>query len=156
MEQYSNKITSNIPLQDTISRVEEAVQYEKEDALFYDYLISVAPTSEEKEIINSIRRAERIHERILKGTYADFTGMNVSIGAEETFIMPESYLDGIKKALSRELREVEYYRYIKKGLPGQVYRDMLSGIITDELKHVSKLNYLFKVNGVVNKGIIVE
>lgn len=156
MEQYSNKITSNIPLQDTISRVEEAVQYEKEDALFYDYLISVAPTSEEKEIINSIRRDERIHERILKGIYADFTGMNVSIGAEETFIMPESYLDGIKKALSRELREVEYYRYIKKGLPGQVYRDMLSGIITDELKHVSKLNYLFKVNSVVNKGIIVE
>lgn len=156
MEQYSNKITSNIPLQDTISRVEEAVQYEKEDALFYDYLISVAPTSEEREIINSIRRDERIHERIFKGIYANFTGMNVSIGAEETFIMPESYLEGIKKALSRELREVEYYRYIKKGLPGQVYRDMLSGIITDELNHVSKLNYLFKVNSMVNKRSIVE
>ena len=62
---------------------------EKEDELFYDYLISVAPTSDEKEIIASIRDDERKHNKLFKMIYKDFTGKEVPIIEEETFEKPK-------------------------------------------------------------------
>jgi rubrerythrin len=100
MEQYKNdQMTNNQQLQVALEGIRQAVQGEREDELFYDYLISVAPTSEEKEIIGSIRDDERRHNRLFRRIYQDFTGMEVQVGDEETFEKPESYIDGIKKAL---------------------------------------------------------
>lgn len=67
-------------------------------------------------------------------------------GGEETFERPTSYLEGIKKALFGELGAVEKYRVIRRALPMGPYRDMLFDIITDEIKHSSKYNYLFTLN----------
>lgn len=39
--------------------MKEAIQDERADELFYDYLISAPPTQEEKDIITSIRNDER-------------------------------------------------------------------------------------------------
>jgi len=136
----------NTQLQEALVRVKEAVQGEREDELFYDYLISMAPTMEEKEIITSIRDDERRHNREFRRIYKDFTGMEVPVGEEETFERPESYIDGIKKALFGELRAVERYRDIRRALGMGPQRDVLFDIITDELKHSSKYNYLFTLN----------
>jgi rubrerythrin len=136
----------NTQLQEALVRVKEAVQGEREDELFYDYLISMAPTMEEKEIITSIRDDERRHNREFRRIYKDFTGMEVPAGEEETFERPESYIDGIKKALFGELRAVERYRDIRRALGMGPQRDVLFDIITDELKHSSKYNYLFTLN----------
>ena len=146
----NNQMTNNPQLQEALEGVKKAVQGEKEDELFYDYLISVAPTSDEKEIIGSIRDDERRHNRLFREIYKDFTDMEVEAGGEETFEKPKSYLEGIKKALFGELGAVERYRAIRRGLPMGPYRDILFDIITDELKHASKYNYLFTLNSSMN------
>lgn len=140
----------NPQLQKALESIREAVQGEKEDELFYDYLIKVAPTRDEKEIIKSIRDDEKNHIRLFRMIYKDFTGMEVPISNEETFERPKSYLEGIKKALFGELRAVEKYRSIRDAFAIEMYRDILFDIITDEIKHASKYNYLFTLNNSTN------
>ncbi|OOM14236.1 ferritin family protein [Clostridium saccharobutylicum] len=154
MEYKNNQMSNNQMLQMSIEGVRKAVKGEREDELFYDYLISEAPTNEEKDIITSIRDDERRHNRLFRRIYQDFTGMEVPKNdEEEKFEVPESYIDGIKKALFGELAAVERYRAIRRGLPREVfYRDILFDIITDELKHASKYNYLFTLNSVTSTG----
>ena len=150
MPGVENPMMFNPQLQEALVGVKEAVQGEREDELFYDYLISVAPTREEKDIIVSIRDDERKHNRLFRKIYKDFTGMEVPPGGGETFEKPRSYREGIKKALFGELRAVEKYRAIRRALPMGPYRDVLFDIITDEIKHSSKYNYLFTLNSSLN------
>jgi len=133
-------------LKKSLEGIKAAVQGEKEDELFYDYLISVAPTTDEKMIITSIRDDERHHNKMFRQIYNNITGIDVLIGQGEEFVKPASYLDGIKKALFGELAAVERYREIRRGLPSTMYRDILFNIITDEIKHSAKYNYLFTLN----------
>lgn len=137
-------------LQMALEGIKKAVQGEREDELFYDYLISVAPTTEEKDILTSIRDDERRHNTLFRKIYKDFTGVEVPSGGEETFEKPKSYIEGIKKALFGELRAVEKYRDIRSAMPIGPYRDVLFNIITDEIKHSSKYNYLFTLNSNMN------
>ncbi|WP_195573880.1 ferritin-like domain-containing protein [Paenibacillus sp. 1001270B_150601_E10] len=133
-------------LQTAIQHTAEAVQGEREDELFYQYLISVAPTQEQKDIIASIRDDERKHNQMFRQIYRDFTGQELQPSNGETFTKPESYIKGIQQALFGELKAVERYRVIWQCLPEGKYRDMLFEIITDELKHASKYNFLFTLN----------
>ncbi|WMJ79952.1 ferritin-like domain-containing protein [Clostridium sp. MB40-C1] len=133
-------------LQKSLKLIKEAVSGEREDELFYDYLISVAPTRNEKEIIVSIRDDERKHNKMFRMIYRDLTGMDIEADENIDFEKPVSYLDGIKRALFGELKAVEKYRIIRQGLPTRYYRDMLFEIITDEIKHACKYNYLFTLN----------
>lgn len=133
-------------LEKSLEGIKAAVQGEREDELFYDYLISIAPTDDEKKIIASIRDDERGHNKMFRQIYRNITGVDVPPGTDEEFIKPISYLDGIKKALFGELDAVEKYREIRRGLPSTMYRDMLFNIITDEIKHSAKYNYLYTLN----------
>lgn len=148
MAPYTNNsmMINSSQLDEALEGVAKAVQGEREDELFYDYLITVAPTKEEKDIIASIRDDELRHNMLFRQIYKDFTGMEVPMGKEENFEKPKSYLEGIKKALFGELKAVEKYREIRKGLPMRVYKDILFDIITDEIKHSAKYNYLFTLN----------
>lgn len=150
MPRSQNQMMISPQLQEALNEVKEAVQGEREDELFYDYLISVAPTKEEKDIIGTIRDDERRHNRLFRQIYKDLTGVEVPSGEEEMFKEPKSYIDGIKKALFGELSAVERYRAIRRALPIGIYRDILFDIITDEIKHSSKYNYLFTLNKSMN------
>ncbi|MBU3207199.1 ferritin-like domain-containing protein [Clostridium algidicarnis] len=150
MPRANNQMMYSPQLQMALEGVKKAVQGEREDELFYDYLISVAPTTEEKDILTSIRDDERRHNALFRKIYKDFTGVEVPSGGEETFEKPKSYIEGIKKALFGELRAVEKYRDIRSALPIGPYRDVLFDIITDEIKHSSKYNYLFTLNSSMN------
>jgi rubrerythrin len=135
-------------LEKSLEGIKAAVSSEQEDELFYDYLISLAPTEEEKDIIASIRDDERGHNKMFRQIYRSITGVTLppASASDEEFIKPASYLEGIKKALFGELSAVEKYREIRMGLPTTMYRDMLFNIITDEIKHSAKYNYLFTLN----------
>jgi rubrerythrin len=133
-------------LQLSLQLIKEAVAGEREDQLYYEYLISVAPTNEEKLIIASIRDDERRHNRLFRKIYKDLTGQEVPQAAGEEFQRPRTYKDGLVKALFGELAAVEKYRVIRQGLPNTYYRDILFNIITDEIKHSAKYNYLFTLN----------
>ncbi|WP_207670920.1 ferritin family protein [Caloramator sp. E03] len=127
--------------QKSLMLIKEAVQDERKDELFYDYLISVAPNQEAKQIIESIRNDERRHNQIFRAIYKNFTGQDIQ-SVDEPFEKPSSYLDGLKMALKGELSAVVKYRQIKEGLPLGCYQDQVFNIITDELRHSSFYNYL--------------
>lgn len=140
---YANPPYNQQALDKSLQLVKEAVMGEREDELFYDYLISIAPTQEEKNIIASIRDDEKKHNRMFRQIYKDYTGKDI-VGEENVkFEKPTDYVDGISRALFGELKAVEKYREIRSGLPTRRHRDMLFEIITDELKHASKYNYLY-------------
>jgi rubrerythrin len=126
--------------------VRQSIQGEKEDELFYDYLISVAPTSEEKDIITGIRDDERKHGQMFRGIYEAFTRENIPPPKDIAFERPKSYIDGIRKAFFGELNAMERYRIIMAGLPYRYYRDMVFEILTDEMEHADKYNYILNLN----------
>jgi rubrerythrin len=143
-------------LEKALEGIKAAASGEREDELFYDYLISVAPTEDEKNIIASIRDDERGHNKMFRQIYKNITGVTLppSSDSDEEFTKPASYLEGIKKALFGELAAVEKYRVIRMGLPTTMYRDILFNIITDEIKHSAKYNYLFTLN--MHKGMDMQ
>lgn len=129
-------------LNEALALVKEAIQGEREDELFYDYLISVAPTKEEKDIIASIRDDERKHTKYFREIYAFYTGKSVPSPSNSAFEKPQSYITGVRKAKFGELGAVERYRDIRAGIPDRYYRDMVFEILTDELKHAHKYDYI--------------
>ncbi|MGM1050191.1 MAG: ferritin-like domain-containing protein [Bacillota bacterium] len=133
-------------LEEALILIEQAVSGEREDELFYDYLISLAPSQEEKEIIQSIRNDERKHNQMFRSIYQDLTGKTITAPTEISFEKPSSYVEGIRRALFGELAAVERYRNIQAGMPNNYFRDMVFEILTDELKHASKYNYILNLN----------
>lgn len=126
--------------------MKEAVQDERADELKYEYLISVAPTEEEKVIIASIRDDERNHRKWYKDIYRYYTGKEIEIKNGNEFIKPSSYVDGISKSVFGELGAMEKYRFIREGIPSRFYRDIVFRILTDEMKHATKYNYILSRN----------
>lgn len=128
---------------EALELIRGAVSGEREDELFYDYLINEAPDQEDKDIITSIRNDERKHNKMFRELYYQLTGQMLpkQMPGEE-FSKPISYCEGLKKALFGELGAVERYRRILFALQNRTHINMLTEIITDELKHASKYNYL--------------
>lgn len=146
MDELQNNQKPHPQLSLALDEIRKAVQGEREDELFYDYLISLAPTKDEKEIIESIRNDERKHNQLFRKIYKDFTGNEINTMNEENLKKPLSFIDGIRTALFGELKAVDKYKAIRRALPIGAYKDMLFDIIMDELKHASKYNYLFTLN----------
>jgi rubrerythrin len=130
---------------EALQLIVNSVSSEREDELFYEYLLSVAPP-EQREIIISIRDDERKHARAFREIYWEVTGMEIPPAPEEEFQRPASYCEGITKALFGELAAVEKYRKILFGFEFLPYRNLITEIYTDELKHAVKWNYLFALN----------
>lgn len=150
-QQNFRRMRNEIPttyktLEQALALMYDAVQGEAEDEMFYSYLISIAPTKNEKDIITSIRDDERKHNQMYREIYKHFTGKEIPTPKNVDFDKPNSYKQGLTKALFGELSAVERYRDIRAGLPTEYYRDMVFEILTDELKHASKYNYLITLN----------
>lgn len=126
--------------------IKEAVQDERADELMYSYFISVAPTQEEKDIITSIRNDERNHRKWFREIYKFYTGEDIEAAGGEEFKKPSSYIEGISNAVFGELKALEKYRFIREGLPSRLYRDIVFRILTDEIKHSIKYNYILNKN----------
>ncbi|WIV21516.1 ferritin-like domain-containing protein [Paenibacillus polygoni] len=139
------EMTTYKSLEEALALIKKAVSGEREDELFYDYLISEAPSQEEKEVIESIRNDERKHNQMFRRIYQDLTGQTITTPTDVDFEKPNSYIEGVKKALFGELSAVERYRNIRAGMSNQYYRDMVYEIITDEQKHADKYNYLLNL-----------
>jgi rubrerythrin len=132
-----------ITLNQAIELIRTSVGDEKEDELFYEDLIKQAPTEKEKEIIISIRDDERKHNQILRELYYNFTGQIIPVdtltaSAENKL----NYKEQLEKALFGELNAVVKYRRIMGTMPSGNSYTLLMSIMTDELRHASKYNFL--------------
>ncbi|MCX7773792.1 MAG: ferritin-like domain-containing protein [Clostridia bacterium] len=134
-------------LQGALKLIEDAVAAENEDRLFYQYLIDQAPTEEEKEIIRGIRENEITHYSLFRQIYSQLTGKMLPPGAQQPVSAPVSYCEGLKKAIRGEQNAVIKYRQILFALQNRVHINMLTEIITDEIRHGSLYNYIYAKNG---------
>ena len=145
MNTYNDEL---ITLKQAIDLIRQSVGNEREDELFYDNLIKQAPTEEEKEIIRSIRDDEKKHNKILRDLYYNFTGQMVPPSMGTVEINKElSYKENLEKALFGELEAVKKYRRIMGTMPSGNSYTLLMSIMTDELRHASKYNYLIHKAG---------
>ena len=137
---YSDEI---ITLNQAIELIIQSVRDERNDELFYDNLIKQAPTEKDKEIIRSIKDDERKHNQILRKLYYNFTGQiipqDISTPSIDTNL---SYKENLEKALFGELNAVTKYRKIMGTMPSGESYILLMSIMTDEIRHASKYNFL--------------
>lgn len=134
-----------ITLNQAISLIRQSVSDEKEDEMFYDILINQAPTQKEKDIIKSIRDDERKHNQILRNLYYEFTGqMLPEANLSNQPSRAQDYKSNLEKALFGELDAVAKYRKILGTMPSGNSYTLLMSIMTDELRHASKYNFLIQ------------
>ena len=142
MGSYDDELIS---LAQAIDLIRISIMDEKKDESFYSLIMEQAPTEEEKNIIMSIRDNERKHNSILRNLYYNFTGQMIpmdysQMGVESVNDM--SYTQNLEKALFGELDAVEKYRRILGTMPSGDSYTLIMSILTDELRHASKYNYL--------------
>jgi len=137
-------INSNLP--GALRLIEDAVTGETEDRLFYQYLISQAPTEQEKDVIGGIRDDEMKHYLLFRQIYQELTGNALPPAAEVPFEKPASYCEGLHRALMGEQSAVTRYRRILYAMKDRRHINMLTEIITDELRHFGLYNYLYAKN----------
>ncbi|GIP22077.1 ferritin-like domain-containing protein [Paenibacillus sp. J22TS3] len=123
----------------------QSIQGERNDELFYDFLIKMAPDEQQKEVIKGIRDDERKHNRMFRELYTRLTGTAPTPKEEPLEQLPETYLEGLEKALLGELRAFEKYRTIYLHIQPE-YRDWIFEIMTDEIKHAGYYNWLYAKN----------
>lgn len=137
---YNDEI---ITLNQAIELIKQSVGDEKEDELFYSNLIKQAPTEKEKEIIRSIRDDEIKHNQILRELYYNFTGQVIPASTSiENVDSKLTYKEQLEKALFGELNAVVRYRRIMGTMPSGNSYTLLMSIMTDELRHANKYNFL--------------
>lgn len=134
-------------LNGALSLIQQAVAGENEDRLFYSYMIEKAPTEEEKQIITGIRDNEIQHFGWFRHIYQELTGKPVHGQPEEEFTTPASFCDGLARALMGEQNAVQKYRKILYAMQSRVHINMLTQIITDEIRHAILYSYLFTKTG---------
>ncbi len=133
---------------EVLELIKDSVGSEREDELFYDFLLTVATSKEDKDIIESIRNDERHHNQLFRKIYLELTGVSLPKAStdvqEHEFNM--TYLQGLEVALMGELSAVEKYRKILGEMTDRQRYNMVFEILTDELKHAAKYNYLITKN----------
>lgn len=136
-------------LSKSIENIKDFIMDENEDAEFYTKLISLAPNEEQKKIIEDIRNDERIHTQIFRKIFTELTGVVLPASSQmpkETTSPSFTYKEGLKKALFGELDAVKKYREIMAYMPKKDLADMFFYILSDEIRHADKYNYLISIN----------
>ena len=143
----NNNWNEIIPLNEAIELIKRSVADEREDEWFYTDLIKQAPSEKEKKIIENIRDDERKHNKILRQLFYEFTGQ--TLGEDNSIQQLNDYLnyrENLEKALFGELDAVAKYRKILGTMPSGDSYTLLMSIMTDELRHASKYNFLICIN----------
>ena len=128
-----------------IELIRKSIGDERNDELFYDRLIEQAQTEKEKSIIQDIRDNEKKHNMILREVYYDFTGQMLQNNMnmmQENMQNNLSYTENLEKALFGELEAVNKYRKILSAMPQGKCYTLIMSIMTDELRHSAKYNFL--------------
>jgi len=141
---YNNK-SFQYNLNAAITMIKNSVADESEDAAMYEHLISIAPNQEAKEIIKNIRDDEQIHNKLLREIFLNLTDVVLPDDSSVINYKKTNYIDGIKKAFMGELKAVEKYREILTYIPSKELYDKILYIMTDEMKHATKYNYLITI-----------
>jgi rubrerythrin len=126
-----------------LTLIQQATAGETEDRLFYTWLIEHAPSNEDKQIISGIRDDEMKHYALFRQLYYEITGNMLPQIQGEPFAPPANYCAGLARALLGEQNAVQKYRKILYAMQSRVHINMMTEIITDEIRHGILYSYLY-------------
>lgn len=135
-----------VELSEALDLIVQALGGETEDRLFYEYLMNNAPSLMDKEIIRGIRDDEIKHYKMFRQIYYEHTGKVIQPEKNAGFEPPTSYCEGLKGALLGELNAVKKYRRILAAMKDRRHINILTEIITDEIRHANLYNLLIHNN----------
>nr|WP_051066505.1 ferritin-like domain-containing protein [Ruminiclostridium cellobioparum] len=144
--ELSDSADIQVSLVEALSLIKDAVEGETEDRMFYDFLINNATSRKDKEIIKGIRDDEIKHARLFRQLYYEHTGKVIGPKQNVQFERPASYCEGLIKALMGEQNAVRKYRRILFAMKERSHIDILTEIITDEIRHANLYNLLIHNN----------
>jgi rubrerythrin len=129
-------------LQESLQIIREFVAGERNAESFYQRLLELAPSEEDRILISSIREVEREHIQIFREIYLAFTGREVTATVPITvYKEPKSYEDGLKQAIFNKWKTGQRGGTILAAMPTGYYQNLLAKIAIDNVTLVSKLNY---------------
>jgi rubrerythrin len=147
--QYDSCITNNYgnhSINETIKYINNALEGETEDKVFYEQLIKDASNDFERDIIKGIRDDELKHYKMFRQLYYELTGQMPVSQQNYSIDTVNNYEEGLKKAILGEQKAVESYRKILFLLQDKYQTDKIVEIITDEIRHGILYNLLFSSN----------
>ena len=136
-------------LNQLINEVKNSVGNEKDDEIMYSAMAKMAPNDEQRDIINDIKGNEMIHNKIFRKIFTELTGVVLpenTMDTATTATMNKSYPDMLKEAFSGELKAIERYRELLAYAPNMEIYSMIMYVMTDEIRHALKYNYLMMMN----------
>lgn len=141
-------------MQEALELIAESVEDEREEIMFYNWLINNIPKTINyevqqsiAEILQEIKEDEMEHNRLLRAMYRQLKGRDIPQENDENdsddMSYPRSFIDGIEEAIKNEGEAMEDYRKIMAGMPNNSYRDQMFNMVTDELQHGILYNYIY-------------
>lgn len=126
----------------------DALNTEQRDAAFYRYLVNIAPTQEDKDIIINIQKDELKHYQLLRRIYTNLTGLVPPEQQPSAAAMPQirTYCQGLFTAFKWEISDSQRYRKILYAMQDRVNINILTDIIADEIEHGSLYSFLYAKN----------
>ena len=140
---YPRTNNNNDNLKEAIDLIKKSVENEKEDAKFYELLLSLTTDKEDIDIINSIISDEKKHRKMLMDLYYELTQNRLLESRNSSMIDNMlNYRKNLQKALMGELDVVKKYRKIMAAMPDKEKYSVIMEILTDELRHANLYNFL--------------
>lgn len=124
----------------------EAISTEINARIFYVYFKSLAPTQEEKNIIQEIMDDAVKHFVLFKQIYYELTGQTPEVAPAVDFVKPATYCDAIKQLILVEIGTIKDYSDILYAMQDRRHINMLTEIITDEQNHINYYTLLLSNN----------
>lgn len=121
----------------------EAIAGEAEDGELYARLLRTARGEEERRILAGIRADERKHGALLRKLYFELTGRNA---VERARRFAPQRGGTLKEALIGETAAVSKYRKILFAMQERRHVNMLTEILTDEIRHADLIGLLLHVS----------
>ena len=145
-DELSETADVQVSMVEALNLIKDAVEGEAEDRMFYDFLINSASSRKDKEIIKGIRDDEIKHAKLFRQLYYEYTGKVIGPKQDVQFERPETYCAGLIKALMGEQNAVRKYRKILFAMKERSHINILTEIITDEIRHATLYNLLIHNN----------
>lgn len=131
----------------TLELIHEAITGEGEDQSFYRQILRAAPTQEDRDIITGIRKDEMKHSQLLRKLYYELTGKILKNPAQYENGTRMTYCQALKKSLLGEVAAISKYRKILFGMQERRHINILTEILTDEIRHADLYGLLIAMNG---------
>lgn len=123
----------------------KAMQGERDARLYYQQLLNMTPSDEDREIISHFFEDEGKHYANFSRLYMQLTGRQPVLPPPQAPHIP-SYIEGVKQSIFDETDAYEFYRDTYLCTNNPIAKEIFFEAMTDENEHAIRLNYLYTKN----------